>query len=63
MTVTFVAGHANAAAAPSQLKAAIKLLVAHWYENREPVVTGTIATDIQFTIESLLGLNRVRAIF
>jgi uncharacterized phiE125 gp8 family phage protein len=63
VTVTFTAGHANAAAVPAQLKAAIKFLVAHWYEMRQPVVIGTISTDIPLTVTSLLRLNRVRGIF
>lgn len=59
-SVTYNAGHASAAAVPGTLKAAIKMLVAHWYEQRQPVVTGTIATDIPLTVTSLLRINRVR---
>lgn len=32
----FVAGFGVASAVPAELKHAVKLLVAHWYENREP---------------------------
>lgn len=33
--VTFTAGYANAAAVPEPIKLAIKLLAAHWHNNRE----------------------------
>lgn len=52
--VTFVAGYGAASAVPEAIKAAIKLLVGHWYENREAVVTGTIATQLPLTVEALL---------
>lgn len=35
--ITFTAGYANAAAIPSGIKHAIKLMVGHWFENREAV--------------------------
>jgi uncharacterized phiE125 gp8 family phage protein len=38
--VTFVAGYGLAAAVPDALKAAIKLLTSHWYENREAAGAG-----------------------
>jgi uncharacterized phiE125 gp8 family phage protein len=45
------------AAVPEDVKQAIRLLVAHWYENREPQITGTIATTLAFTVENLLALE------
>ena len=32
----------------------IKLMVAHWYENRGVVVTGTIVAKIQHTVDAIL---------
>ncbi len=32
----------------------IKLMVAHWYENRSVVATGTIAAKIQHTVDAIL---------
>lgn len=32
----------------------IKLMVAHWYENRGVVITGTIVTKIQHTVDAIL---------
>lgn len=37
-----------------ELHAAQKLMVGHWFENRESVVTGTIATELPMTVEWLL---------
>jgi uncharacterized phiE125 gp8 family phage protein len=55
VTVRFVAGYgATAAAVPFGLKAAIKMLVAHWYARREPVNIGNLVTPIPLTIDSLL---------
>jgi uncharacterized phiE125 gp8 family phage protein len=46
---------ATAATVPSKLKSAILLLVGHWYENREAVVTGTIATNLPHTVDTLIA--------
>lgn len=40
VTVRFVAGYSTVAAVPESIKAAIKLLVGHWYMNREHVAVG-----------------------
>jgi uncharacterized phiE125 gp8 family phage protein len=55
VTITYTAGYGpDAQNVPVRTKHAIKLLLGLWYENREPVVTGTIATRIPETIEALL---------
>lgn len=52
--VTYVAGYGAAGSAvPEALRQAMLLLVGHWYANREAVVTGTIATPLQLTVEAL----------
>lgn len=33
---------------------AVKLMVAHWYENRAVVVSGTIVTKIDFTVDAII---------
>ena len=38
---------------------AVQMLVAHWYESRRTVVTGTIATSIPFAVEALLSSQRI----
>lgn len=51
--IEFVAGFASAALVPETLKAAIKLLVGHWYENRVAVTEGTTA-EMPLAVRSLL---------
>ena len=54
--VSFVCGHGSLASeVPAPLRHAILLLVAHWYENREPVVAGIAATRFPDAVIGLLG--------
>lgn len=48
-----------AAAVPARAKQAILLLVAHWYRNREAVLTGTISKEIELAFLSLTKSLRV----
>lgn len=63
VVVTFEAGYGNALAVPKGIKQAILLLVGHWYENREPVVTGTIVSPIPVTVDALLWQHRVPTVY
>ncbi len=57
--VLFVAGYgATAASVPDPLIVAMKMLLAHWYENREAVVTGTTATELPLSVKVLLDPYR-----
>ena len=38
---------------------AVKMLVAHWYENRRAVVTGTTPVQVPIAVESLLNVERI----
>lgn len=59
VTVTYVAGYgADADAVPADLLQGMRLLIAHWYENREAVVTGTIATSMPIAADAILGRYR-----
>ena len=58
--VAYTAGYgATAASVPEDLKHALKLLVGHWYENREGVITGTISKALEFSIDALLDGYRI----
>ena len=54
VVITYVAGYSSAAAVPDVYKHAIRLFVAHWFANREAVVTGTIATELPLAAARLL---------
>jgi len=44
--------------APATIKQAILMLAAHWYENREAVLTGGNAYIVPFGVHDLLGAHR-----
>jgi uncharacterized phiE125 gp8 family phage protein len=56
--ITFVAGYANSAAVPSSIKAGMKLLIGHWYDNRA-IYTDTRLAELPLSAESLLSMNRI----
>ena len=55
VTITFIAGYGTLTSVPENIKAAIKLLVANYYEQRAPVVVGTTASEIPLSVERLLS--------
>lgn len=48
--------------APPAIKQAIRLIAAHWYENREEVVAGVVATEVPMAAKSLLRSMSVRGV-
>ncbi|MEQ8409122.1 MAG: head-tail connector protein [Gammaproteobacteria bacterium] len=58
--IDFTAGYGEAADVPEAIKTAIKYMVYHWYQNRVPVITGSIAQKIPLTAEQLLSPYRAR---
>jgi uncharacterized phiE125 gp8 family phage protein len=62
VTITYSAGYGNASAVPDTVKAAIKLMVGHWYENREEVIVGGIPATIPFGARELLWPQRFSGI-
>lgn len=54
IVVQFVAGYASGSAVPAEIRQAVLLMVAHWYENREPAVTGSVVNKIPWSAETLL---------
>jgi hypothetical protein len=60
--IQYVTGYADASAlatARPNIILAIKMLVDHWYENRSPILAGSIVTDIPKTVDALLQAERV----
>lgn len=66
--ITYVAGYAPSSDSPTDYaenvpplaKSAIKLLLTALYENRSPVVVGSISKALEFSLESLLWTLRIR---
>lgn len=50
-------GYESASAVPKDLKVAVQMLVAHWYENREAVASGTMA-ELPMGVSALIGPYR-----
>jgi len=59
--VTFVAGFGNAEDVPDGIKAAVKLLVGHWFEHRESIDISTMArvTNVPQAFDSLIWSYKV----
>lgn len=53
--ITFVAGYGSAAACPAPIVTAIKMMVTHWYENRDTTITGTIVASVPNAVDALLA--------
>lgn len=56
--VTYTAGWSSPANMPERIRQAIKMIIGHWYENREAVLVGTISREIELSVRSLLGIDR-----
>ena len=60
--VEAVVGWTNVSLIPPTLKAAMKLLIGIWYEQREGVVVGTSAQKVPDTVDALLAPHRILAV-
>jgi len=58
VVLTYSAGYGVASAVPDSVKAAIKLLVAHWYEHRE-AISDISVMEIPLAVQSLLWPERI----
>lgn len=60
IAVRYTAGYGTAAAVPQRYKQAILLLVGHWYEQREAVITtGQQPVTVPMAVEMLCAAERV----
>lgn len=61
VTITYTAGYGvTAATVPEQIREAVRLIVGHWYVNRETVTTGTIVARFPQSAEWLLDGFKVK---
>jgi uncharacterized phiE125 gp8 family phage protein len=57
--IRFVAGFGDTeASVPEEFKQAILLLVSHWFENREGVLTGSASKEVEFAVSALIDTIR-----
>ena len=61
MCVTYVAGWTTAELVPETVKQAMRLLIGHWYENREDTQSGMVNRAIENGVRALLGVNQVKS--
>ena len=52
--IQYVAGYGADTQVPETIKQAIKIMIGHWFENREPVIVGTSVMPMPMSAESLL---------
>lgn len=62
VTITFVSGYGEPLEVPEDIKRAIKLLVGHWYENRE-ATTGFSISELPFGLNAILSQLKVWEIY
>lgn len=54
--ITFVAGYgATAASVPAAIRAAMLLLISHWYDNRSTLSIGESVSELPFSVSALLA--------
>lgn len=58
--VEFTAGFGAAADVPDDIRHAIQLLAAHWYETREAVIVGTTVRKVPFAVDALVQPWKIR---
>lgn len=59
ITIDFTAGWETQDDIPATLVRAGLMLTAHWYENPEAVITGTISKEVEFGVKSMLEMLQV----
>lgn len=59
VTIRFVCGYGLTDKVPWQIRAAMLLMISHWYVNREPVNIGNIVTPVPMTVDDLLSPYRI----
>lgn len=56
IAITFTAGWPTQSAIPGTLTQAIRMLVSHFYENREAVITGSVSKEVELGVQSMLAM-------
>lgn len=59
--ILFTAGWANVASVPEDIKQAAKLLMAHFFENRQAEIEGAVTSKLQYGVDRLTARYRMFA--
>lgn len=59
VAITYTAGYGAAEDVPARVKQAMLLMIGHWYEHREQVITGTIVAELPMAAKALLWQERI----
>jgi uncharacterized phiE125 gp8 family phage protein len=59
VNIRFVAGYGTPEDVPEDIAHAIKIMVAHWHEHREPIIVGAAISNVPASAEALLWPYRV----
>ena len=62
IVISLTAGFAGVSVIPKSIIAGIKLMLGHLYENRQAVVTGTIATELPLGVKNLFDINSIKPV-
>lgn len=54
VTITYIAGHASAALIPPRTRQAIRVLAAHWFKSREPIVVGMSVAEVPLSVNEII---------
>lgn len=58
VVITYVAGYASAGTVPADLRAAIRMLAAQYFEQRESAISGTIIAEVPLAVQAIINSNR-----
>jgi len=63
ISITYKCGYGDSAAdIPERAKQAMRLLISHWYDQRAPVLIGSVSNEIEFTVHALLAMDRIAVV-
>ena len=55
IVVEYTAGYTTGNTCPQTIRQAMLLLIAHWYQNREAVITGSVSAEVDIGVRRLLN--------
>jgi len=59
IVVEYTTGYTTGNTYPKTIRQAMLLLIAHWYQNREAVITGSVSAEVDIGVRRLLNQHKV----